>query len=358
MGKVLRGYVCKGEVVRMKTNDTKYIVMSSSVVTDIAVTDAPFQNISDEYLELTPAEMLVPLRFFEPNVVEAYKKLGASAKEVQKMQAILANPYRLVVKDDVVLSDGTTVDWGIALFDVLENNYLEMGMNRNTRELIVLDSYYRHNDQLAKENQQIQEQNLVKLAIRLALGATHYLNDECAKTFVERVKWLKSPFTTARERQMKQIYRNRQQEIVHLLSVDLSQKTLQGAVASQTEMAQLVGGSIEVRDSQTDEVIKPKTQEVLETAVEAVATEVAKSEEPMVQIELEKTPQKKKNTNKVSRSAKAKKEEIVLEVLEDGTKIVQYERAGYWRTQRNKETGEEKKIWIEPKLMTRKVAAK
>ena len=66
----------------------------------------------------------------------------------------------------------------------------------------------------------------------------------------------------------------------------------------------------------------------------------------------------KKAATKKARQVKEKKEEIVLEVLEDGTKIVQYERAGYWRTQKNKATGEEKKIWIEPKLMTRRVAAK
>lgn len=339
-----------------KTNpwEPKYVVMSSAALSDIAVTDAPFQQVADENLELIAAEVLVPLRFFESNLVELYQQMGASAKEIQKVQTVLNNPYRLVVKPDVVMSDGSKVDWGIALFDVLENVYLEMGFNKADRDLMVLDSYYRHNDTLSVEDRQTHEQNLVKLATRIALATAHYLNEECATLFTERVKWLKSPFATARERQMKHVYRNRQQEIVRMIAIDLSKKSLQSETPSETMMAKVVSGRIEVRDSNTDEVIPPKDLEVNE-----VKTSEVEETTDQVTIEIEMAPQKKKAAaKKKTTQPKQKKEEKVIEILEDGTKIVQYERAGYWRTQKNKETGEEKKIWIAPKLMTRRVAAK
>ena len=342
-----------------KTNpwEPKYVVMSSHALSDIAVTDAPFQNIADEHLNLISAEILMPLRFFESNIVDLYRQIGASAKEIQKVQTVLNNPYRLVVKPEVVLSDGTTVDWGIALFDVLENNYLEMGLNTVDRQLIVLDSYYRHNEHMAAEEQQMHEQNLVKLASRIAIATAHYLNEDCATLVTERVKWLKSPFATARERQLKQIYRNRYQEIIRMITVDLSKKSLQGEAPSETMMAQVVSGRIEVKDANTDEMIPPKALTVEESTI-TVEEAIVEPKMDDAKIEIEMNPQKKKTSAKKPRQAKAKKEEIVLEVLEDGTKIVQYERAGYWRTQRNKATGEEKKIWIEPKIMQRRVAAK
>ena len=340
-----------------KTNpwETKYVIMSSSVVSDIAVTDAPFQNISDENLSLTEAEILVPLRFFESNVLELSQKAGASVKELHKIKQVMENPYRLVVKKHVELSDGTRADWGIRLFDVLEHEYLEMGVDQASRELAVLDSYYRHNDTMADELRQSHEQNLVKLVMRLALAVTHYLNEESATLHTTQVKWLKSPFITNRERQMKQVYRNRQQEITHMISIDLSKKSLASDQASTSEMAQIASGSIEVRDSKTDELIAPR-----QVKSESKATEqnVEQAETVEVKVEVDMVPEEPKAETKKPRASKAKKDEIVLEVLEDGTKIVQYERAGYWRTQKNKETGEEKKIWIEPKIMTRRVAAK
>ena len=339
--------------------EPKYVVMTTTVLSEIALKDAPFQNIADEHLNFVAAELLVPILFFEPNIMDVYKEIGATPKEIQKLKLVLDHPYRLVVKPDVVLSDGSSADWGIALFDVLENNYLEMGVNLTTRELTVLDSYYRHNDLMAKDVQQMHEQNLVKLATRLALAVAHYTTEDASVMETQRVKWLKSPFATARERQMKHIYRSRYQTIQTWLTVDLVKKSLQSEVASESQWAKVVSGQITFRE--TSETTPSETVEsVVEEPVTSTVIEVEelKAEPTTPTIEVEVGASAKKITTKKPRQAKEKKEEIVLEVLEDGTKIVQYERAGYWRTQRNKTTGEEKKIWIEPKLMTRRVVAK
>lgn len=339
--------------------EPKYVVMTTAVLSEIALKDAPFQNIADEHLNFVAAELLVPILFFEPNIMDVYKEMGATPKEIQKLKLVLDHPYRLVVKPDVVLSDGSSADWGIALFDVLENNYLEMGINLATRELTVLDSYYRHNDLMAKDVQQMHEQNIVKLATRLALAVTHYATEEASIMETQRVKWLKSPFATARERQMKHIYRSRYQTIQTWLTVDLSKKSLQSDVASDSQWATAVSGQITFRET-GENTQAPANEQVVEETVTAtsVAAEESQAETTTPTIEVEVGIPAKKTASKKTRQAKEKKDEVVLEVLEDGTKIVQYERAGYWRTQRNKTTGEEKKIWIEPKLMTRRVVAK
>lgn len=337
------------EMKKANPLETQYVILAPDVLAAIATTNEPFQKIKAENLCMRPAEVLVPLRFFNPNAVEHFIQMGATPKEVKRMETILGNPYRLVIKGESMLSNGVAVDNSFVLYDVLENFYLEMGLVHQTQEIIVVDSYYRHNDLMTEEERQTNEENLVKLMMRTAIVVTHYLTESQATIVSERVKWLKSPFATLREKQMKAVYRNRYQQIQTVMNIDLSQNVLGSEEDSMIEVAQLVAQSIEIKDSRTDEVITSMpTEEVVKPSTEKA------SETPSIEMTADKT----KATVKKPKKAKAKKEETVLEVLEDGTKIVQYERAGYWRTQKNKETGEEKKIWIEPKLMTRRVAAK
>ena len=106
------------EMKKANPLETQYVILAPDVLAAIATTNEPFQKIKAENLCMRPAEVLVPLRFFNPNAVEHFIHMGATPKEVKRMETILGNPYRLVIKGESMLSNGVAVDNSFVLYDV------------------------------------------------------------------------------------------------------------------------------------------------------------------------------------------------------------------------------------------------